>query len=141
MRDDQMGNNIGDKRNLIDYLLGELSEPEREELEQHYFDDNEIFIKLVETEEQLIKDYLDDRLPRGERQLFEKHYLTLPCHQNKVEFARLLNQSEARRLFAGRANVIALPFDTTMQRLLSYVSRLNHPFIKSFATTILIISA
>ena len=53
------------------YLLGQLSEPERERLEERYFDDDEVFAALVAAEEELTSDYLagtlSEQRPRAVR--------------------------------------------------------------------------
>ncbi len=98
-----MGKETQQSKLIADYLLGQLSQSEQEQLEEKYFTDNDVFIELLETEENLISDYLHQRLPRRERQLFEKHYISIPCNKQKVEFMQLMNQSEARQLILGKS--------------------------------------
>jgi hypothetical protein len=122
------------------YLLGQLSEAEQEELEQNYFNDNDTFIQLVEAEEDLINDYLQNLLPRRQRRLFERHYLTIPGKQRKVEFIQLLNQSEARQLYLGGPKP-TVRRHSLLQRLISDTLKLNRPLGQSLAAAVLLITA
>ena len=122
---------------MISYLLGQLSETERKRLEEEYFNDNETFTQLLETEEQLINDYLHKHLRRHERKLFEQHYLTIPCKEKKVEFAQLLDRSEVRRSLLGKS-----PADRGFApKLVSYLAVLNRPWVYGLAGAILLTSA
>lgn len=71
------------------YLFGELSEPEQEQLEEKYFNDDALLIELLAVEDQLIEDFLCQRLPANVRQRFEQRYLTIPGKRQKVELAAL----------------------------------------------------
>jgi hypothetical protein len=72
------------------YLLGDLSDVEREAVEREYFADAAIVDRLSEVEDDLIDDYLSDRLSEGERGSFEHHYLTVPRHRTRVAVANAL---------------------------------------------------
>ena len=50
------------------YLTGELSERERDELEEKYFNDDELFGELLESEERIIDDYRRGQLAPSERE-------------------------------------------------------------------------
>jgi hypothetical protein len=82
---------------LTQYLLGDLSEPEREPFEENYFTDDELFAELLETENKLITDYLHGRLAQREKALFEQNYLATPCGRQKLELAQLLDRSETAK--------------------------------------------
>jgi len=82
------------------YLMGEMSEREREEFEEKYFNDDELFGELLDAEDQLIDDYRRGRLSPRERERFERRFLTLPDRRREVEFARLLAGSLAERRIA-----------------------------------------
>lgn len=77
-------------RAIQKYLFGEMSEQEQAEFEQAYFEDNALFEQLLITEEELIEDYLRNRLTPGIRQKFERGYLTTPGRREKVEMTRSL---------------------------------------------------
>lgn len=85
-----------DNQILVRYLLGELSEPEQEGIEDHYFSDIAVFEKLLVVEDELIDAYVNGELSREERNRFEDYFLQSPERREKVEFA------EAWRIFIER---------------------------------------
>src|SRR5258708_8424536 len=72
------------------YLLGKMSDPELAEFDSQCFADNEIFEEMPGLEDDLSDSYVRDELSTGERQEFEKGYLTSPARRANVEFARAL---------------------------------------------------
>ena len=78
---------------LIRYLLGDLSQAEQERLEEEFFSDNDLFVELLDTEDQLVSDYLSGRLSPGDRNRFERRFLTLPDRRRSLELACLLQSS------------------------------------------------
>ncbi|MBZ5531266.1 MAG: hypothetical protein LAO20_07535 [Acidobacteriia bacterium] len=70
------------------YLLGFLPEDEAAALEQQYFADRAVFLRLQAEETALIADYLDGRLRPWEKTRFEARYLKVPVLQRKVEEVR-----------------------------------------------------
>jgi len=82
---------------LTRYLLGELSQAERDRFEENFFSDSDLFIELLDAKDQLISDYLNGRLSPGDRGRFEQRFLTLPECRREVELAQLLTQPAARR--------------------------------------------
>jgi hypothetical protein len=72
------------------YLLGELSEPERAALEQEYFSDPQLFDQLVQTENDLIDDYVRGRLSSPLRERFEQCCVTDPKRRVRLRFAEAL---------------------------------------------------
>lgn len=72
------------------YLLGQLTEVEQAALETQFFADAVRLEEVWAAENQLVDDYVRERLPRTERQQFEQHYLASPRHRERVAFARQL---------------------------------------------------
>src|ERR1051326_6180788 len=72
---------------IISYLLGELSEPQRTEFEQHYFSDDRLFERLRVSEDELIDSYLRKSLPEGQRKMFEQHFMASPAQRERVQLA------------------------------------------------------
>jgi hypothetical protein len=72
------------------YLLGGLPEVEREAVEREYFADTDVVDRLSEIEDDLVDDYLSDRLDDDDRGLFEHHYLAVPHHRTRVAVANAL---------------------------------------------------
>ncbi len=81
---------------LTNYLLGKLPEPERERLEEDYFWDNEVFLALIDAKDQLISDYLNDKLQPEDRKRFEQHFLTSPGRKQEVELAASFRHSSLK---------------------------------------------
>src|SRR5215471_18374919 len=72
------------------YILGQLSEEERSQVEEEYFADSGFFEEMVAVENDLIDSYVAGRLSGVELQQFENHFLSSPEHRERVEFARSL---------------------------------------------------
>lgn len=80
------------------YLLGNATEGERATIEEEYFRNSESSDRIAQVEEDLIEDYLTDRLPPRERGTFERVYLATPQHRIRVEtMRRLTRPANARR--------------------------------------------
>lgn len=77
-------------QNLTRYLLGDLAEPERSDLEERYFNDPQLFERLVEVENKLVDDYARGELPTELRTQFENAYLTDPVRRERLKFASAL---------------------------------------------------
>ena len=54
------------------YVLGELSEDERDALEPRYFSDQQVFDQLVLIETEVVDDYVHGRLSAPDRATFER---------------------------------------------------------------------
>jgi hypothetical protein len=72
------------------YLLGEAGEEERAAIEQEYFVDEGALERIEATEEELIEDYLADRLGPDQRSGFERRYLAVPHRRRRVDTIRSL---------------------------------------------------
>lgn len=70
------------------YLLGMLSAGEASALEEEYFVNRAVFLKIQSEETALIADYLNGSLRPREKQSFEQRYLEIPALRSKVEAAR-----------------------------------------------------
>lgn len=80
-RDDEM---------MIRYLLGELAEGERVELEDRFFGDDELYERLTAVEGDLLDDYARGRLPTARRAALEATLLATPGGRARLAFARAL---------------------------------------------------
>jgi hypothetical protein len=74
------------------YLLGESSEEESAAIERQYFRSEDAVDAIAAAEDELIDDYLGDRLDPRERALFERGYLASPQHRRRVEVIRGLGR-------------------------------------------------
>jgi hypothetical protein len=70
------------------YLLNALSEADRDQFETQYFEDDDLYRRLLAIEEELITDYVYDRLTASERRLFYEHYSVTPERRMLIETAR-----------------------------------------------------
>src|SRR5207302_9130576 len=74
------------------YLLGELDDGTRAQVEQKLLSDGEVFEELLVAEDEIIDDYAGGRLDPEERADFEAHFLATPERQQKLRFARALHR-------------------------------------------------
>ena len=70
-----MSSSTDDYATIREYLLGRLADEDREEFEQRFFADEELFDKLQTAEEELIDDFLSGSLSQDEAHLFQKNFL------------------------------------------------------------------
>jgi hypothetical protein len=74
------------------YLLGELSDATREEIERELLINEELFEELLITEAELTDEYIHGKLAADEHTYFEQHFLATPESQQNLRFARALNR-------------------------------------------------
>jgi hypothetical protein len=79
-----------DSDELRRYLLGNLPKSRQEQLEQRVLTESEINEELVATEDELIDEYLGEKLSAQERQQFESHFSFPAERQRKIRFGRSL---------------------------------------------------
>ncbi|MDQ6785885.1 MAG: hypothetical protein M3033_03585 [Acidobacteriota bacterium] len=93
------------------YLLGEASAEEAERLEDLYFADNEAFEQLSIGEDELVSDYVQNRLAPTEREQFETVFLRTAERQDKVKIAGQLYKAAEQEniVFAAEKSNIAAP--------------------------------
>ena len=84
-----------DGTELRRYVLGALTEDERAGIERDYFERADVLDHVCAAEDDLIDDYLSDRLASDERQRFEQYYLATPRHRTRVAVARALRSASA----------------------------------------------
>ena len=81
------------------YLLGELSEGEQTALEVKYFNDQKLFDRVVQVENDLVDRYVRGLLSPETLDRIELHYLAHPKRRERAKFAAALaakvNQSNA----------------------------------------------
>jgi hypothetical protein len=77
-----------DDRLMVSYLLGELEEPERQQFEERYFTDDLLFQELQSVKQDLINDYLKDRLTPKQKAYFDQHYARNRLGREQIRFIR-----------------------------------------------------
>ena len=80
----------------VKYLLGELSGAEQRRFEERYFADDHIFEEFLIVEDELIDDYVQEKLSPSERERFERQFLISPMRKKRVKFALGLINFAAR---------------------------------------------
>lgn len=85
------------------FLLGELPEGERGEVEERLFSDPEYFRLFRAAEEELTDEYIYGDLDAGERDRFERYFLTTPERRESLRVARALKQYISRNAHAADA--------------------------------------
>jgi hypothetical protein len=89
------------------YLLGEASEEECSSVEREYFEHEEAIDRLAAAEDDLIEDYLSNRLPPTERKRFERAYLSVAHRRRRIETTRELIAAASRHSVRGTAPDVA----------------------------------
>jgi hypothetical protein len=72
------------------YLLGDASEAECSAIEAEYFQREEALDRMSAAEDDLIEDYLSDRLDADDRRRFARAYLSVPHRRRRVDTIRQL---------------------------------------------------
>jgi anti-sigma factor RsiW len=114
-----LGNRVwqkgGDDDGLIKYLLGELSEQERDRIEDKYFADDALHERLLALEEDLTDAYVCGQLSSEQNQHFEKWFLRSPERLERLEFSRALVQ------YASHAAIPTAEQPALWQSILSFL--------------------
>ena len=74
------------------YLLGQAAQEDSSRLEEQILTDETFFQELLAVEDELVDDYLSNKLLPMELQSFENHFLLAPEHQRKLRFSRTLHK-------------------------------------------------
>ena len=77
---------------LRQYVLGELDDERRGEVEERLVVEPDLFELLGPTEDELVEDYLEDVLTPKERVAFERHFLTNEDRRWQLGFVRLMKE-------------------------------------------------
>jgi uncharacterized coiled-coil protein SlyX len=74
------------------YLLGDLSEQERADIEERLMSDDNLYQELLFAEDDLIDEYLFDKLPEEDRPKFKQRFLHVPELRQNVAFTAALRK-------------------------------------------------
>lgn len=85
-----MKSDLNNEQLMVRYLLGELPESEVERLDEQSFTDDDFFRRLQTVENDLIDAYARGEMSPGEREQFERGFLTTPKRRERVAFAEAL---------------------------------------------------
>lgn len=93
-----MENKTGQEKLWRNFLLGNVSDAEREAIEDRFLTDDENFIALEIAEDELIEDYLRGDLADAETKLFETAFLQTAARRERVERMKMLiDETSARK--------------------------------------------
>ncbi|MCM2314079.1 MAG: hypothetical protein NDJ92_02865 [Thermoanaerobaculia bacterium] len=88
------------------FVLGDLDEETRQQLEVEAMADDEVFGRIEAVEDEIIEEYLAGTLPRSERKIFDETLDTTPGRRRRVELVKTL---AARKPRASKpSNVVSL---------------------------------
>ncbi|HEV7904647.1 MAG TPA: hypothetical protein VGO96_12460 [Pyrinomonadaceae bacterium] len=74
------------------FLLGDVSEEERQRVEESFITDSVYSESVLMAENDLIEDYLEGDLPQAEKEQFDAHFLSTPRQRRKVRIAESLKK-------------------------------------------------
>lgn len=77
---------------LREFLLGNVSDEERQRIESLFLTDQLAKERVLAAEEGLIDDYLDGSLTKTELEQFLRQYAETPAQQQKLKLARLIRE-------------------------------------------------
>jgi hypothetical protein len=78
------------------YVLGQLAEDAREEIEKGLLANDELFEELLVVEDEIIDEYLAEKLNVNDRSAFERNFLVTPERQEQLNFARAFERHLAK---------------------------------------------
>ncbi len=78
---------------LKKYLLGNLEEGAKEQLEKILLQSHLLYEKLEVVEEELIQDYVDGKLSQEEIILFENNFILAGDRKEKLKIAQAIRKS------------------------------------------------
>lgn len=137
--------NLTDKNEILirRFLLGEVTEQEREQVEMQLMTDRQYLDHILRREEGLIDEYVRGELGRNEREPFETHFLSAPERRDKLEFAESLNRyiAEARSLKPADTVVADSTAAGARDARFWFVQPLTRPAIALLAVATLILIA
>ena len=108
---------------LRQYLLGQLGDDGREEIEKDLLTNDELFQELLVIEDEIIDDYISGDLTAINRAAFESHFLSTPDRHDQLKFGRAFSRYLSSQS-AGAAH--EEPSAPLLKRSFSQLSSLSH---------------
>ncbi len=84
-----------DEQPIVRFLLGEMPEDGRLLLEERLFTDDRFYEQVLAIQEELVDDYVQDKLSSSRRARFEEYFLQSPRRRERVEFAAAFSRALA----------------------------------------------
>jgi anti-sigma-K factor RskA len=101
-----MARNHNDRNTIRRYLLKDLSDDQQQAIEKRLLTEDDLLEELGIAEDELIDEYLAEKLSEEERERFEQNFLATPERRQKVQFSR----SFSRYVRTIESQKAALPF-------------------------------
>ena len=101
------------------YLLNQLSDAERQELELRLLTDDDFAAEIELAEDELIDEYVANELSKDERRRFHEHFLTNPERESKLQ------SSQAVKRYFDRKSPHPQPSPGIFERLSAWIKRPN----------------
>ncbi|MBI1745932.1 MAG: hypothetical protein HYR55_05000 [Acidobacteria bacterium] len=95
------------EKQIVRYLLGDLSDVEKASLDDRLMLDEEWFDRFLAMETELIDQYVRDELSPTEREKFEKIFLSVPHRRRQLESAKVVLKVLNEKSAAGAPTVHA----------------------------------
>lgn len=115
------------------YVLGQLAEDARAELEKGLLANDELFEELLAIEDEIIDDYLGERLNASDRAAFENHFLATPERHEQLKFGRAFDRYLSRQAAVARKSETGVSTSRPWSRTL-----FSSPLRIAFAAILLI---
>src|SRR5688500_5831403 len=109
-----MASNHDDQSSIRRYLLHQLTEEERQQIEQRLLADDDLFDQLQATEDEGIDQSVAGALSRDDAEMFEKLCLVTAERQQKARFAKAFSKyvsSHTSELPAKTTNPAGMSWD------------------------------
>ena len=115
-----------DERSITSFLLGELSENERQSIEARFFGDDNFYDHVIAVQEDLADDYVQNKLSPQERKHFEEHFLPVATSQktSRICCSIIRGTSSARNRIESATVPPHLPWWGSLRAFLSVRSAL-----------------
>jgi hypothetical protein len=131
---------LEDQKTIRRYLLGELAEEGRRQLEESLLTSDELFEELLIVEDELLDEYAAGHLDGRERERFEAHFLSTPERLRKLRFARAFKKHVAAATARESPASIADDPQPSWKRWLPTFLHTQNPILGfSLATALLLI--
>lgn len=112
------------KKLLLRYLMGEISDAEQNRLEACYLSDEDLFEDLLLAEDELLDGYARDEFSEHERKRIEKHFLRSHARREKVLFIRTLMRYSASHPLCAQPESVPLKRLSWWRGLISFFDNL-----------------
>ena len=119
-----MSEEANNEKLMFRYLLGDISEEQRLQVEGMFLSDDQHYERLLAIEDELFYDYAQGKLSPGEREQFEKSFLSSERNRRKAMLASALahKMSEAASYMAAESGLANREPQFSWQFLKSYFS-------------------